>query len=74
MAGPTGVPSVRHGDDGLAAVRHGRELPAWRSVLAVVAHPDDESFGLGAVIGALTSAGLGGARPVLHPRGGVHAE
>lgn len=22
-------------------------LPAWRSVLAVVAHPDDESFGLG---------------------------
>ena len=24
-------------------------LPAWPSVLAVVAHPDDESFGLGAI-------------------------
>jgi len=57
MAGPTGVPSVPNGDDGLVAVQHGRALPAWRSVLAVVAHPDDESFGLGAVIDAMTSAG-----------------
>lgn len=24
----------------------GTKLPDWRSVLAVVAHPDDESFGL----------------------------
>jgi LmbE family N-acetylglucosaminyl deacetylase len=29
------------------AGRSGRLLPAWRSVLAVIAHPDDESFGLG---------------------------
>jgi len=32
-------------------------LPAWRSVLAVVAHPDDESFGLGAVLSAFVDAG-----------------
>jgi N-acetylglucosamine malate deacetylase 2 len=35
----------------------GRTLPPWESVLAVVAHPDDESFGLGAVVGAFTSRG-----------------
>jgi LmbE family N-acetylglucosaminyl deacetylase len=37
--------------------RTGRRLPAWPSVLAVVAHPDDESFGLGAIIAALATAG-----------------
>lgn len=32
-------------------------LPRWRSVLAVVAHPDDESFALGAVLSAFAQAG-----------------
>jgi LmbE family N-acetylglucosaminyl deacetylase len=37
--------------------RPGDALPDWRSVLAVVAHPDDESFGLGAVLDAFVRAG-----------------
>lgn len=37
--------------------RPGRVLPGWATVLAVVAHPDDETFGLGAVVGALTASG-----------------
>jgi LmbE family N-acetylglucosaminyl deacetylase/uncharacterized OsmC-like protein len=32
-------------------------LPSWASVLAVVAHPDDESFGLGAILDAFARAG-----------------
>lgn len=32
-------------------------LPSWRSVLAVVAHPDDESFVLGAVLSTFAHAG-----------------
>ncbi|CAI9415183.1 PIG-L family deacetylase [Nocardioides sp. T2.26MG-1] len=32
-------------------------LPPWRSVLAVVAHPDDESFALGAILAAFAAAG-----------------
>ena len=40
------------------AARPGRRLPAWASVLAVVAHPDDESFGLGAVIDMLATGGM----------------
>lgn len=33
------------------------DLPPWKSVLAVVAHPDDESFGLGAVIDSFIARG-----------------
>lgn len=32
-------------------------LPRWRSVLAVVAHPDDESFALGAVLSLFADSG-----------------
>ena len=32
-------------------------LPEWDAVLAVVAHPDDESFGLGAILDAFAGAG-----------------
>lgn len=35
----------------------GTRLPPWRSVLAVVAHPDDESFALGAVLAAFADSG-----------------
>lgn len=32
-------------------------LPDWRRLLVVVAHPDDESFGLGAVLAGFVAAG-----------------
>lgn len=32
-------------------------LPEWPSVLAVIAHPDDETFGLGAVLSVLVDRG-----------------
>lgn len=45
--------------------RRGRTsaLPEWRRTIVVVAHPDDESFGLGAILTAL--ADRGGAVDVL---------
>jgi len=39
------------------SVRVAGRLPRWSSVLAVVAHPDDESFGLGAILDSFTRAG-----------------
>lgn len=33
-----------------------RFLPAWQRPLAVVAHPDDETFGLGAIVSQLAAA------------------
>jgi len=44
-------------EDMTRASRSAGVLPAWTSVLAVVAHPDDESFGLGAILDAFTRAG-----------------
>jgi N-acetylglucosamine malate deacetylase 2 len=32
-------------------------LPAWKRPLAVVAHPDDETFGLGAILSQMAAAG-----------------
>ncbi len=35
----------------------GARLPGWRSVLAVIAHPDDQSFGLGVLFAAFSDTG-----------------
>jgi len=51
---PPRSPARLHGSP--APEPHGL-LPPWPAVLAVVAHPDDESFGLGAIIDTMTSAG-----------------
>ena len=49
-------PGRRHlARPGLTMVRN--KLPAASAALTVLAHPDDESFGLGAVLCALTDAG-----------------
>ncbi|MEU4683851.1 PIG-L deacetylase family protein [Streptomyces xinghaiensis] len=50
--GDAGAPDPSPPPDG----RLGR-LPRWRSVLAVVAHPDDESFALGALLAGFAGDG-----------------
>lgn len=52
-------PVTRSATDATDVAADRRRLPQWRSVLAVVAHPDDESFGLGAVLAAFAAAGAG---------------
>lgn len=44
-------------DTAFSATTQTNALPGWRSVLVVVAHPDDESFALGAVVDAFTRNG-----------------
>jgi N-acetylglucosamine malate deacetylase 2 len=46
-----------HRPRGSRSGQAGPVLPAWPSTLVVIAHPDDESFGLGAVIDELTATG-----------------
>ena len=40
-----------------APAARGTTLPDWRRLLVVVAHPDDESFGLGAILDAFSGRG-----------------
>jgi hypothetical protein len=50
-----GAPQVSTGKEVIS--RAARLLPEWRQVLAVVAHPDDETFGLGAIADSFAAGG-----------------
>jgi len=56
------------GGTGAEAEGVSAHLPATSSVLAVCAHPDDESFGLGAVLSSWAGARCSHLGRVLHPR------
>lgn len=50
----------------------GNAFPLLERVLAVVVHPDDESFGLGALLDTLVRGGAG-ISDALHPRRSIDA-
>ena len=50
------LPGMNRKDTGNTADSQGA-LPTWTSVLAIVAHPDDESFALGAILAAFSRGG-----------------
>jgi LmbE family N-acetylglucosaminyl deacetylase len=54
---PVGRPSGARASDERTTMTEPGRLPSWGSVLAVVAHPDDESFGLGALLAAFADRG-----------------
>lgn len=52
-----GMKVAPRGRRALSTVQREGPLPPWGAVLAVVAHPDDESFGLGAVLESFVRTG-----------------